>query len=177
MNQHDYMPDNVFRYELGKDPDRVQTMVKVMNFSPHREMVVNAVWDTGATFSSVSRRVVRELALPDDGNALSIGVNGQVIGHTSICLAFPGARKWAALVEASHLPDAPGMPDFIIGLDIILLGDLRITREDGTSVLYFTFDKNVFVNFDDDTAEDAMRKIQGFRERLRRSRERFSRKP
>ena len=168
------MPDNIFRYELGKDPDRVQTAVKVVNFLPHKEVVVNAVWDTGATFSSVSRRVVQQLELPEDGKATSLGVAGSVTGRTSICLAFPGSQNWAALVEASHLPDVPDAPDFIIGLDIIALGDFRLVKESGISVLYFTFDRDVFINFDVDSAETAMQKLQGFRERLRRTWEKFS---
>ncbi len=171
-----YVPENVFRYEFPSDIGRIETPLRVLNLSPQREVVVNAVWDTGATYSSVAPWVVQKLELPADGRAVSIGVGGPVGGSTSICFAFPGNRRYAALVEASWLPDVKGVPDFIVGLDIILMGELTLRSRGGKAEMQFTFDTSRFIDFEGDDSEATMRKMAAFHEQLRRTWAKFSKK-
>ena len=163
-----YVPENVFRYEFPSDIGRIETPLRVMNLSPQREMTVNAVWDTGATYSSVAPWVAQKLELPADGRAVSIGVGGPVGGSTSVCFAFPGNKRYAALVEASWLPDVKGVPDFIVGLDIILMGELTLRSHGDKAELLFTFDTSRFIDFEGDDNMTVMRKMGAFREQLRR---------
>lgn len=163
-----YVPEHVFRYEFPSDIGRIETPLRVLNLSPQRELTVNAVWDTGATYSSVAPWVAQKLELPADGRAVSIGVGGPVGGSTSICFAFPGNKRYAALVEASWLPDVKGVPDFIIGLDIILMGELLLRSRGETNELCFTFDTSRFIDFEKDDNMTVMRKMEAFREQLRR---------
>lgn len=176
MNQQRYIPENVFRHEFPVDLGRIETPLRVMNMSPQREVVVNAVWDTGATFSSVAPWVVEKLELPSNGKGVSIGVGGAVSGSTSICFAFPGNKRYAALVEASWLPDVKGVPDFIIGLDIILMGELVLRSHGGKAEMQFTFDTSRFIDFEGDDSETTMRKMAAFHEQLRRTWAKFSKK-
>lgn len=176
MKQNDYIPDNVFRHEFPVDLGRIETPLRVMNMSPQREMVVNAVWDTGASYSSVAHWVVEKLELPANGTGISIGVGGPVHGSTSICFAFPGNSRYAALVEASWLPEVKGVPDFIIGLDIILMGELTLRSHENKAELTFTFDTSRFIDFKVDDSETTMRKMMAFREQLRRTWARFGAK-
>ena len=173
MKQQDYMPDNVFRHEFPVDLGRIETPLRVMNMNPQREVVVNAIWDTGASYSSVAHWVIEKLELPADGAGTSIGVGGPVHGSTSICFAFPGNSRYAALVEASWLPDVKGVPDFIIGLDIILMGELVLRSHGDKAELTFTFDTSRFIDFEGDDSETTMRKMTAFHEQLRRSWARF----
>lgn len=174
MKQKDYMPDNVFRHEFPVDLGRIETPLRVMNMSPQREVVVNAVWDTGASYSSVAPWVIEKLELPADGKGISIGVGGPVQGSTSICFAFPGNSRYAALVEASWLPDVKGVPDFIIGLDIILMGEMTLRSHGDKAELTFAFDTSRFIDFEADDPETTMRKMAAFHEQLRRTWARFS---
>ena len=174
MKQKDYMPDNVFRHEFSADLGRIETPLRVMNMSPQREVVVNAVWDTGASYSSVAPWVIEKLDLPADGTGTSIGVGGPVQGSTSICFAFPGNSRYAALVEASWLPDVKGVPDFIIGLDIILMGEMTLRSHGDKAELTFAFDTSRFIDFEADDPETTMRKMAAFHEQLRRTWARFS---
>ena len=170
------MPDNVFRHEFADDLGRIETPLKLLNLSPQREVVVNAVWDTGATYSSVSPWVARKLELPADGRAVSIGVGGPVAGSTSICFAFPGNKRYAALVEASWLPDVKGVPDFIIGLDIILMGEMTLRSKGDRAELLFTFDTSKFVDFVGDDSATTMQKMTVFHEKLRQTWAKFNKK-
>ena len=162
MNQKDYIPDNVFRHEFAADLGRIETPLRLMNMNPQREIVVNAVWDTGATYSSVAPWVVEKLQLPADGKAVSVGIGGPVGGSTSICFAFPGNCRYAALVEACWLPDVKGVPDFIIGLDIILMGEMTLRRQGDRAELLFTFDTSKFIDFDGDDSATTMQKMTAF---------------
>lgn len=174
MNEKRILPENVFRHEFPLELGRIETPLRVMTLAPHYEIVVNAVWDTGATFSSVAPWVVERLEMPASGKSESIGISGQVDGSTSICFAFPGNSRYAALVEASWLPDVKGVPDFIIGLDIILMGELTLRSHGDKAELLFTFDTSKFIDFEADDSETTMRKMMAFREQLRRTWARFS---
>ena len=174
MKQKDYMPDNVFRHEFPVDLGRIETPLRVMNMSPQREVVVNAVWDTGASYSSVAPWVTKKLELPADGKAVNIGIGGAQSGSTSICFAFPGNKRYAALVEASWLPDVKGVPDFIVGLDIILMGELTLRSKGDRAELLFTFDTSKFIDFDGDDSATTMQKMTAFHEKLRRNWAKFN---
>ncbi len=173
MNEKRILPENVFRHEFPLELGRIETPLRVMTLAPHYEIVVNAVWDTGATFSSVAPWVVEKLKLSADGKAESVGISGSVGGSTSICFAFPGNSRYAALVEASWLPDVKGVPDFIIGLDIILMGELALRSHGDKAELTFTFDTSRFIDFEGDDSETTMRKMMAFRGQLRRTWARF----
>lgn len=174
MKQKNYTPDNVFRHEFPADLGRIETPLRVLNLSPQREIVVNAVWDTGATYSSVAPWVAEKLQLPADGKAISVGIGGPVGGSTSICFAFPGNSRYAALVEASWLPDVKGVPDFIIGLDIILMGELTLRSNGDKAELLFVFDTSKFIDFEGDDSATTMQKMTAFHEKLRQTWAKFN---
>lgn len=176
MMNREYLPDNVFRHEFPADLGRIETPLRVLNLSPQREIVVNAVWDTGATYSSVAPWVAKKLQLPADGKAVSISVGGPIDGSTSICFAFPGNTRYAALVEASWLPDVKGVPDFIIGLDIILMGEMTLRPKGDKVELLFTFDTSKFIDFEGDDSATTMQKMTAFHEKLRRTWAKFNKK-
>jgi len=174
MRQSDYIPENVFRHEFPLELGRIETPLKVLTLAPRHEIVVNAVWDSGATYSSVAPWVVEKLKMPASGKAESIGITGSVDGSTSICFAFPGNSRYAALVEASWLPDVKGVPDFIIGLDIILMGELTLRSHGDKAELLFTFDTSKFIDFEGDDSATTMQKMTAFHEKLRRNWAKFN---
>lgn len=143
---NEVIPDNVFRYNLGKDIIKIETPLQVYNIETQKVKVVNAIWDTGATFSSISRKIVKELGLVANGRSSKIGITGLKVGTTTLCFALPGNGKYSALVDADILDDYPGIPDFIVGLDIITLGDFHLTTDSEGTVLTFIVDKTKFMD-------------------------------
>lgn len=144
--EKNYIPDNVFQYRLGKDVSKIETPLKVYNMGTQQSKVVDAVWDTGATCSAVSRRIVKELGLIEDGVSVKTGIAGTCAGTTTLCFAFPGNGRYSALVDADVLDDFPGAPDFIVGLDIITLGDFRLSLDKGGIVMTFVADTSLFMD-------------------------------
>lgn len=170
MKGKDYLPDNVFIHEFPLELGRIETPIMLLNLEPRYEIVVNAIWDTGATFSSIAPRIVGKLGLQKDGASISKGINGAVMSSTSLCFAFPGNRRYGAFVEASWLPDVDGVPDFIIGLDIIMMGDMRLQSRDGIGKLTFTFDTSRFIDYEHDDSVTLVRKTSAFYENMKRCR-------
>lgn len=164
------IPDNVFRYNLGKDVTKIETPLKVYNMATQQAKVVNAVWDTGATCSAVSRRIVKELELTEDGVSAKIGIAGTCFGTTTICFAFPGNGRYSALVDADILDDFTGTPDFVVGLDIITLGDFRLSLEGGSVVMSFVADTSLFMDMMHGDPAETQSKLAKQWERVKRIR-------
>lgn len=93
---------------------------------------VMARFDTGATVSCISEDIVNQLGAPVYSTGLIRSATGETIVNKYILvldfnenMRVGGILTYAA--DLSHLEDT----DFIIGMDIISLGDLTVKR-DGT---------------------------------------------
>ncbi|MDP8243027.1 MAG: SEC-C metal-binding domain-containing protein [Candidatus Hinthialibacter antarcticus] len=87
----------------------------------------NAIWDTGATNTAVTQRVVDECGLTTIGMC-DVGTAGGVQSTTShlISMALPH-RLGVNGVRVNRVELKDGV-DVLIGMDIISLGDFSITR-------------------------------------------------
>lgn len=160
-----YLPDNVFIYDAGPMPLQIVTPLRVYNHLNNKSRVVNALWDTGASQSLVSERVVRELELKDASMMVSNTANGIASRYTSLCFALPGDVDYMAYVEAGVLPDAIGSSEFIVGLDIISMGDLSLRHGNGRMELSFTFDEDIFITRADG-GDTVLHKMAVFKEMM-----------
>ncbi|EGN55852.1 hypothetical protein PRBRB14_02260 [Hallella multisaccharivorax DSM 17128] len=160
-----YIPDNVFIYNIGKEPLSIVTPLRVYNNLTKSSMVVNALWDTGASQSLVSERIVNELGLEEASEMHSATANGNMRRMTTLCFALPGDRDYMAYVEAAILPDAIGAAEFVIGLDIITMGNLLFEQVSGDTILKFIFDRNIFISRDDDSVT-ILQKMAMFKKKI-----------
>lgn len=96
----------------------------------------SSIWDTGATISMVSRRVVEELGLQTEGK-ISVGhaggeARGVPIYHVDLLLynnaPIVGVR--VGLIEVRDI-------DVLIGMDIINRGDFAVSNRDGATTFSF----------------------------------------
>ena len=96
----------------------------------------NCLWDTGATFSMVSKRVVDELSLQTGGYITLHHAGGEAkdvpIYHVDLLLYnnVPIADVRVGLVNVRDI-------DMIIGMDIINLGDFAVSNRDGATTFSF----------------------------------------
>lgn len=114
---------------------------------PHPPMAqFKAIWDTGATGSVITQRVVQACGL-------------QPIGFTRVSTAG-GMRDSARYVANIMLPNRVGFPmltvteadlaggvDVLIGMDIITQGDFAITHRNGTTVFSFRYPSSAEYDF------------------------------
>ena len=102
---------------------------------PHRRQY-NALWDTGATNSMVSKRVVEDLGLEAEGftNVLHVGGVSENIPRYFVNLV---------LLTEVHFPRvsvAEGIllgNDVLIGMDIINRGDFAVSNRNGATSFSF----------------------------------------
>ena len=131
--------DRLFSYEL-KDPLRPVTPVRLINPQVRREVVLDAVWDTGSTVSLIGKRTSEYLQLPDIVPCASVmGGGGRVHGRVVLTVALPGDDRYLTVVEAFEAEEITDGHEFVNGMDIISKGDLTLTHRDGHAVLEFRF--------------------------------------
>ncbi len=95
-----------------------------------------AIYDTGATHSSVSPRVVSDLGLPSIG-ATQVGVGGGSVTTNShlVNIGLPN-RVMFPMVRVAALALHHGM-DVLIGMDILGAGDFAVTHPQGKTTFSF----------------------------------------
>lgn len=106
--------------------------------SPNRNFVTfKGIWDTGATSSVITQRVVDGCGLKPTGITTVHNAHSTELVETFVVnLALPNKVAVPDITVAKgNLPG--GGADVLIGMDIITLGDLTITNRDGITV--FTF--------------------------------------
>lgn len=102
--------------------------------SPEIKTCLKAQWDTGATVTCVSERIVSELHLQKSGVTTIMGIDGKprLVNTYMINLYLPNDVK-VCYIEAARVT----MPvvDILIGMDVISDCDFHYTIKDGKSSL------------------------------------------
>lgn len=100
------------------------------------EKGIRGLWDTGATGSVISKRIVDELRLIPTGKTLATGVHSTIEVNTYIVnVALPNG----VLVQDVRVTESPLFNNFdvLIGMNIIALGDFAFTNKNRES--WFSF--------------------------------------
>ena len=96
-----------------------------------------AIWDTGATATVITERVVRECGLIETGKTWIVGVNGEREKAPTylVDVWLPhGVRVRSVTVAQMKLT---GDEDILIGMDIIALGDFAVSSYQGITSFSF----------------------------------------
>jgi len=95
-----------------------------------------AIWDTGASGSVITARVVKELNLVPTGRADVYTASGQHNVNTYLVniLIPPGVQFVALRVTEGEIT---GGLDVLIGMDIIGQGDFAVTNENGETCMSY----------------------------------------
>ena len=103
---------------------------------PYIPKIWNGLWDTGASKSSITQRVVDDLGLIPMGNANICTANGIVTVNTYfVDIGLPNRIVIPnVLVSCADLGEDI---DMLIGMDIIRLGDFSITNMNNRTTFSF----------------------------------------
>lgn len=95
-----------------------------------------ALYDTGATHSSVSPKVVAELGLASVG-AQNVGVGGGTLATTAhlVNIGLPN-KVMFSMMRVAQVALHEGV-DALIGMDILGLGDFSVTHYKGTTTFSY----------------------------------------
>lgn len=104
------------------------------------------LWDTGAMYSVISDRIVKQLNLPIISKTPIIGISGTIVTTTHIIdLWLPDNIVFRKVRVAKS--KFPKDFDFLIGMDIITRGDFYISNYDGKTLFSFRYPSVAPVDF------------------------------
>lgn len=115
----------------------ISSQVEIHSFDKSVSMTVNGIWDTGATGSVITLRVINQLGLKSSGVSEVHTTNGKVLKKTyDISLRLPNNAVVNGIV-ATEADALSGGCDALIGMDVISIGDFSITNHKGVTVMSF----------------------------------------
>jgi predicted aspartyl protease len=103
---------------------------------PNNSLIINAIWDTGATDSVITPSVAEKLQLSAIDTVNMVGVNSEGLAPVSIVhIGLPNT----VLIPMKRVSIAKigGGADMLIGMDIISLGDFLISNANNKTVFSF----------------------------------------
>src|SRR5438067_262118 len=113
----------------------LKTQIEVSTINLPNVTMIEAIWDTGATGSTITTKVVQALGLVPIGMTQVNTANGIATQNTYLVnIKLPnglGIRD-VTVMECAALSSGC---DALIGMDIINLGDLSITNHQGKTVM------------------------------------------
>ncbi|KWT83998.1 preprotein translocase subunit SecA [Candidatus Magnetominusculus xianensis] len=113
----------------------IDTAVQPLSISSTNALMYRAIWDTGATNSVITRKVVDDLGLKPTGMAKVANTLTVEKVHTyEVTIFLPNKVYINGLtVTVGKMADF----DILIGMDIISKGDFAVTHREGKTTLSF----------------------------------------
>lgn len=117
----------------------IKTPVILKNTFTNKAVKTLAIWDTGATNSVITQSCAKSLGLIPVSKAMVKGVHGGKevnVYYVNVTLNNNNITLNAQVTECSEL-SADHATGFLIGMNIISLGDFAITNFNGKTVMSF----------------------------------------
>src|SRR4030066_732103 len=104
-------------------------------FPEHKQY--NGIWDTGATNTVISRKVVDDLALKPIGMTLIRHAKGEDMSEVYfVNIALPNKVGFSQIRVTEGILSGG---DVLVGMDIITRGDFAVTHKDAKTTFSFRF--------------------------------------
>lgn len=129
---------NAFKVEYTRISKTLVSPVKVCDVQNKNIVDFHAIWDTGATNSVITKRVVDSLNIIPIGVADVFGVNSVAQRPVyRINLILPNSVGIEKMNVTESDINSAGV-DLLIGMDIICLGDFAISNHAGKTTFSFS---------------------------------------
>ena len=104
-----------------------------------------AIWDTGASSSVITQRVVDACDLKPVGMTKVHTANGEAVSEVyMVCIMCPNQQGFSTLrVTRGKLKGC----DVLIGMDVIGSGDLAVTNKDGKTMMSYRWPSVAHIDF------------------------------
>jgi predicted aspartyl protease len=128
-----------FRQEYHSFIRNLMSDVKVISTTPgltQKNMIVKALWDTGATNTAITPQVAKALSLLTMGTTRVSGANNtSVVDISAVSLVLPNGVPLRDI--RTLICTLSPQYDMLIGMDIIMLGDFSISNGGGKTLFSF----------------------------------------
>lgn len=112
-----------------------------------------AIWDTGATNTVISPRVVSECSLKPIGMVNMNTANGVLPSHTYLINMILPNKAGFSNVKVSESEHIVGNFDLLVGMDIIGAGDFAVTHHDGKTTFSYRTPSHQCIDFVQDAKQ------------------------
>lgn len=151
-----------FTFKFGGRARVLQTPIKICEaLTPTETQSKNVnlreyigIWDTGATSSAITKRVVEDLNLKPIGVVEVHHAKGKSLTNCYLVnIALPSQVMFGEIrvTEAELISDdgvpTERQPQMLVGMDIIGAGDFAVTNGDGKTTLTFCFPSSRNLDF------------------------------
>ena len=106
-----------------------------------------AIWDTGATGTSVTKRVATECSLTPISQAAVTGVHDTQLSNVYLIDVRLPNRVVVSEVRAVETPLLAGEAEVLIGMDIIGMGDFAVSNFQGKTTFTFRMPSQEEITF------------------------------
>lgn len=113
------------------------TPIDILIPNTSRNVKSKAIWDTGATASVISAKVIADLGLIPTGMSQVHTANGVVNQPTFIVDIKLPNNVIVKDVTVTRVDSLSGNCDVLIGMDIINIGDFSVTNHNGVTCMSF----------------------------------------
>lgn len=115
----------------------LKTQITILIPNTKTRISSNAIWDTGATASVITDKIIKQLNLTPTGMTTVSTANGVANQYTYIVdVQLPNNVTFKD-VTVTGVTGLSGDCDVLIGMDIIGVGDLSITNFNGVTCMSF----------------------------------------
>ena len=130
----------------NKIADRYAIDVEVVDtFDPKNKISITALWDTGATKTTISGAVAKSLGISKIGDTMTHTANGIAFGELHLAnVVLPNNLEILDL-EVTSMPEM--VVDCLLGADIIAKGDFAISNFDGRTIVSFRMPSIADIDF------------------------------
>jgi len=137
------MTDNQYHYAFDAEysgiPKELTTAAKIFPFPANHKtegIVTDVIWDTGATHSSLSPKIVQALGLKTIDTVIVHGINDRTKVSDVVIASISLSDSISLTGKRFSVNEIPGA-DVLIGMDIIMLGDFAISNGEGKTRFSF----------------------------------------
>lgn len=112
-------------------------------FNPHTTVTppqiheVNAIWDTGATCTVITKPLAQRVGLIPTGKTNISGVNHTTLENTYIVNVYLPNKVCMGFMKIAEVDALTGGAEMLIGMDIIGAGDFSVYTEDNKTVMSY----------------------------------------
>ena len=134
----DTKPDSLY-YKFSGIQKRIITTVNICNtfIDQPKNSTENALWDTGATISAITPKLVKDLGFIPVGTMAISGITGALdVEFILAAIQLPGGILRQNIKMA--VCDFSQNINIILGMDIITLGDFELLNGNNSTVFSFT---------------------------------------
>lgn len=133
------------KFLFPKGNGLLKTPMRIENQQHEKGMEITAIWDTGAQFSVMTRQLAEAMEIATRPAGVMDGVSQSMVVELGCAIAFPGNLDWYTYAHPRVVERIAIGVDFIIGMDIISMGDLSLRHTAEGTLMEFVFNEDYFI--------------------------------